>query len=227
MKTLGAQLAARESGEPEKRFLIGDDQVLTYAEAGAAANRLARHMMERGVQPGDLIAVMLPRSPAAVLVYLAAARCGAIPYPLSHLAPPERLAAVVRDYPARIICIHHAHEEKVGGYLQACAPDMARIVSGEGGTDTLQRLFATGSCAPPSVTVTEDQVCYLNFTSGSTGRPKAARATHANLYWNTRAAVEVFSITSEDIHLPLFAVHSHPHEMFCRALYTGGATVLH
>jgi long-chain acyl-CoA synthetase len=67
---------------------------------------------------------------------------------------------------------------------------------------------------------------YLNFTSGTTGVPKGAVTTHANIYWNTRASIESFHLTSEDIHLCMFPIFTHPHELFARPLSLGGTIVL-
>jgi scyllo-inosose 3-dehydrogenase len=69
-------------------------------------------------------------------------------------------------------------------------------------------------------------VVYLNYTSGITGKPKGALTTHTHIYWNTRASVETLGLTREDIHLCLFAPFAHPHELFARPLYLGGAMVL-
>jgi len=78
----------------------------------------------------------------------------------------------------------------------------------------------------PSVKVQEDDLVYLNFTSGTTGIPKAAVATHANIYWNTLASIEALTLTPDDIHLCLFPVFGHPHELFARPLFLGGTMVL-
>ncbi|MCD4655328.1 AMP-binding protein, partial [bacterium] len=74
--------------------------------------------------------------------------------------------------------------------------------------------------------VKKEDLAYLNMTSGSTGKPKAAMATFGQLHGNTKACVQRFQMTEKDIHLPLLAVMSHPHEIFCRALFTGGSIVL-
>jgi long-chain acyl-CoA synthetase len=71
-----------------------------------------------------------------------------------------------------------------------------------------------------------NDIAYLNYTSGSTGDSKGAVTTHANVYWNTIAAVDAFRLTPDDIHLCMFAPFAHPHEIFARPLYLGGTMVL-
>ncbi len=71
-----------------------------------------------------------------------------------------------------------------------------------------------------------EDVAYYNYTTGSSGFPKCALCTHANLFWNTRSAIETFQLTERDVHLCMFASFAHPHELFCRALFTGASLIL-
>ena len=69
-------------------------------------------------------------------------------------------------------------------------------------------------------------MAYFNLTSGTTGISKCAVTTHANIYWNTKSAVECLALTPDDIHLCMFPVFAHPHELFARPLFLGGTIVL-
>ena len=89
-----------------------------------------------------------------------------------------------------------------------------------------EEILAQDTWSTPEIQIEEDDIVYLNFTSGTTGMPKAAVATHANIYWNTRASIESLSLTSDDVHLCLFPVFGHPHELFARPIYLGGTIVL-
>ncbi len=83
-----------------------------------------------------------------------------------------------------------------------------------------------GHLTLPDILINEDDVVYFNLTSGTTGFPKCAVTTHANIYWNTRSAVEQLSLTHDDVHLCMFPPGTHPHEIFARALLLGGKMVL-
>ena len=74
--------------------------------------------------------------------------------------------------------------------------------------------------------VNENDIVYLNYTSGTTGLPKGALTTHANIIWNTIGCIDAFRLTHADVHLCMFSVSAHPHELFCRGLYLGGTSVL-
>ena len=89
-----------------------------------------------------------------------------------------------------------------------------------------EEMLKSKNSDPLSSEVKEDDVVYLNYTSGSTGNPKGAITTHSNIYWNTIGSVDALRLTSDDVHLCMFAPFAHPHEIFARPLYLGGTMVL-
>ena len=62
---------ARE--RPDSEFAIQEIQILTYAEAAAAVNRLAHGIVRSGVQVGERIAILAPNRPELVLIILSPA----------------------------------------------------------------------------------------------------------------------------------------------------------
>ena len=61
--------------------------VWTYAEVEAESARHANLMRERGVAPGDRVAVQVEKSPHALILYLACLRAGAVYLPLNPAYP--------------------------------------------------------------------------------------------------------------------------------------------
>ncbi|HPQ39696.1 MAG TPA: AMP-binding protein [bacterium] len=207
--------------------LAGVDQYgkLTWSQLRRMVNLIAAELSDRGVNPGDRIAISMERRLDIVIAYLAVSRAGAVAVPvnfkstrreqLETLALIEPVGTIYHDDIARAV----EPLEGEGWRLVIDSPAWkTRFQQAETVSDTDH----TGDWPDRS----PDDPVYLNMTSGSTGTPKAAIATHRQLYGNTRACVERFDLTEEDVHLPLFAVMSHPHEIFCRALFTGAAIVL-
>jgi long-chain acyl-CoA synthetase len=89
-----------------------------------------------------------------------------------------------------------------------------------------EEICAQNAVNSPDVNLQEDDIVYLNYTSGTTGAPKGAITTHANIFWNTASAIESLKLTHDDVHLCMFPVFGHPHEIFARPLYLGGTLVL-
>src|SRR3546814_3740643 len=54
---------------------------MSYADLEAGAGRLARLLVDCGVQPGDRVAAQIEKSPEALLLYLAVLRAGGVYLP--------------------------------------------------------------------------------------------------------------------------------------------------
>ncbi len=79
--------AARDGERPALSF---EGRPTSYAELEHRAAVAAHVLRERGVRPGDRVAVKLPNAPGCVAAYFGALRLGAILVPLNVLlAPPE------------------------------------------------------------------------------------------------------------------------------------------
>src|SRR5207244_10027888 len=83
------QLFERQAARtPEALALAGGEERLTYRELNERANRLAHHLVERGVGPEVLVAVCLERSPQAIVALLAILKAGGAYVPLDPAHPP-------------------------------------------------------------------------------------------------------------------------------------------
>ncbi|WP_033018175.1 AMP-binding protein, partial [Streptomyces rimosus] len=91
---LFAAQAARTPGAPALTF---QDTTLTYGELDAAANRLARLLIERGAGPERFVALELPRSADLVTAVLAVLKTGAAYVPLEPGRPAARNNKILRD----------------------------------------------------------------------------------------------------------------------------------
>ncbi len=222
-----AQALARGCSEhPAKPLILSHEAELTYEEVSRLSAGFAGFLRASGVAPGDRVCLLLPRVPELIISLLGAMRIGAIPVPVNYTVGTEEVRRfVAANSPAATV----AHEKILRQHrLDLCGrTGKVVVVAGkEIGGCIPWRL----ACAPPGGDLSGEsafgEVAYLNYTTGSTGKPKGAVATHANISWNTRSAVEAFGITRDDVHLCMFAPFAHPHELFARPLYTGGTIVL-
>ncbi|WP_063061558.1 non-ribosomal peptide synthetase [Nocardia sienata] len=64
---------------------------ITYQELDEGSSRLARELIERGIGPGDVVAIGLARSPESVLAVWAIAKTGAAHVPIDPGMPGDRI----------------------------------------------------------------------------------------------------------------------------------------
>lgn len=155
--------------EPDAVAVEFDGQVLTYAALNARANRLARHLIGRGVRPDGVVGVALERSLELVVALLAVLKAGGAYLPLDLEYPQERLTYMLSDSGAILVLTASALASRV-----PATPTVQQIA-----VDEMD--LATESESNPSVRVNGDLLAYVIYTSGSTGRPKGVGNRHQSL----------------------------------------------
>src|SRR5215470_15732779 len=131
-------------------------------------DRVAAALVARGIQRGDVVALLLDRTPAMLAALLGALAAGATYLPLDPGFPTERLAFMLSDAGARFVITDH---DLAGGALAAPQLDPANVLR-------VDEIAAAPADTPLAVTVGPDDAAYLIYTSGSTGRPKGVRVPH-------------------------------------------------
>ncbi|OPF80196.1 non-ribosomal peptide synthetase [Streptomyces antioxidans] len=147
---------------------------LTYAELDCWANRLAHHLIGRGVGPGRIVALLLPRSVESVVARLAVAKAGGAYLPIDPGYPAERVELMLKDSAPHLV-IERAAEVQ--------APD----APAHRPTDEDRR-----------AAVHPDDPAYVIYTSGSTGTPKGVVVTHRGIAGFAAAEAEHFRVRPGD-----------------------------
>ncbi|GHF30758.1 dimodular nonribosomal peptide synthase [Streptomyces mashuensis] len=172
-RTLVEQYEDAARRHPGRTAVTCDGAHLTYAELSARANRLARQLAVRGIGPGAIVALALPRSLDLVTGLLAVAKAGAAHLPLDPDYPADRLAYMLADAAPAAVVTDTATASRLPAH------DLPVVL-----TD------GTGSAAYDATDLTDDDrtrplhaddVAYVIYTSGSTGRPKGVPVTHHNV----------------------------------------------
>nr|UXB94742.1 non ribosomal peptide synthetase [Pseudomonas cichorii] len=164
-QTLQPLFEAQVAERPEAVAAVHGEQILTYAELNRRANRLAHYLKGLGVNAGDAVAILLPRSLDLLVAQLAITKCAALYVPLDVNAPLDRQAFMVRDSGARQLLTHHGRE----------IPDGAERLD-------LDRLDVSNQPDhDPQNSCTAESAAYIMYTSGSTGTPKGVIVAHRGI----------------------------------------------
>lgn len=170
--SIGKVFQQRAARYGDRVFLRFDDTRLTYREANATVNRYAAVLAGRGVGRGDVVGIMLRNSPNAVLMMLAAVKCGAIAGMVNYHQQGEVLAHSLGLLDAAVLV---TETDLVGAVGDCAAPGPEPLT-----IDDVVAAAATESPAnPESVNaVRAKEPAFYIFTSGTTGFPKASVMSH-------------------------------------------------
>src|SRR5262249_22974488 len=153
------------------------DTTLSYAALALEAALLAGGLEDRGVAPGDRVAIACGNEPAFVIAYLGVLHAGAVAVPLNPTAPAAELGRELGDVDARMVIAWC----DVALRVREAAPAAAVVVPDQG--DREWQALRAGT-ARPIIDRAHGDLAVLVFTSGTSGPPKAAMLTHANLRSN-------------------------------------------
>ncbi|HET9352004.1 MAG TPA: AMP-binding protein, partial [Burkholderiales bacterium] len=104
MTQLLQHLVERQAARrPEATAIVYGAKRLSYGELDAAANRLARALVEAGCRKGDRVCFLYPKKPAAMVWMLGILKAGAMHVPLDLASPAERLRRIVTSCEPRFI----------------------------------------------------------------------------------------------------------------------------
>ncbi|VCD48328.1 non-ribosomal peptide synthetase [Burkholderia pseudomallei] len=172
---------AQAARYPDAIALIADGEPVGYAELNRRANRLARHLSARGLQPDQRVAICIDRGIDMVVAMLAVLKAGGAYVPLDPAYPSERLDYLLRDC-APVALLTHA---RLGASMQT------RIVLALARLNTGCALIDLESDAgawrherdddPPPSGLTPRHLAYVIYTSGSTGQPKGVMVEHRSV----------------------------------------------
>ena len=225
--------------KPERAAVIFEDQIISYQELCARADRTSCWLQSIGIEKGDRVAVMLNNCPEFLDLFLACSRLGAIFVPINFRVTSIELDYFITNCRPRLF-VHGDNFFKIVNILdlERYLPPM--MVAATGGVapnsktfdfekETAKfegrRAFLTRSLGPAEPE--EPQV--IMYTSGTTGKPKGAVLSHRKTFFNCLNADIFFKLHFSDImliFLPLF----HSGGLFIQAapiFYKGATIILH
>ncbi|QEE45378.1 non-ribosomal peptide synthetase [Rhizobium sp. WL3] len=157
---------------PDALAIICDDARLTYSELDALSDGLATYLVSCGVEKGDVICLLVPRSLETVVAKLAILKAGAGYLPLDPAYPSDHLQYVLEECRPKVVFTTSDKGQDLG----ALEHSGGRVV------DLLTLLQSLGPGDASRLPIVEGaDLAYVMYTSGSTGRPKGVAVPHRGI----------------------------------------------
>ena len=192
-------------------LLPGGTETVSYGQLEATVQQTMAYLGALGVQPGDRVALQLPKCLPFVYLHLAIMRLGAVTLPLNPGYPETELLYFLTNSGASLFFAGAHSQEKLEGALAEIS-SLEEVIFLQ--TDTSDPFLALIAGVPgadlPQPPADPDLTALMIYTSGTTGRPKGAQITHGNLTANLNSLHEAWGWQEEDVLLhvlPIFHVH--------------------
>ncbi len=222
--------------KPDSLAAVTDSGKYSYAQLDKASNQLAMLLLEKGLDKGDRVGILMENSLEYLASYLGVQKAGGVAVPLNTDLKPDKYIALIEDITPRAILSHTKLERKLKAIPWGDIKPEYLVVHNmklNWGEYPISGLFNWQLDCDYSEKVNlenplgESDLANIIFTSGSTGVPKGVMLTHKNIVSNTLSICEYLKLTPEDkqmVVLPFFYVmgQSLMNSAFC----SGGSIVI-
>jgi amino acid adenylation domain-containing protein len=212
--TLSHLLLQAADAHPDRPAVWSSTGELTYADLCDRSMRLARALVEHGIEPGDRVVIALAKDVALPVAIFGTLLAGGAYVPVDYLTPPARAHTIAADAePVAVVSsprtmgamlFGDAEPAREGGgdnspalhWLGRGWFDPDRSPERRPVSESLSRLRQLGRLRSP---VEASPLAYILYTSGSTGRPKGVAHTHASALAFVRWAVDAVGVSENDV----------------------------
>ena len=203
---------------PDRIALTDAGRIATYAEIDGDANRLANHLLSRGLSPGDKISTICNNSIDLVKTIFAIHRAGLVFMPINTLLGSADMRFILTHAEVRFAVIDdnlYAQPDRRAVLDRARRPARRNRSCRRGGGDGLADLRFR-LCRPtdvePDVDIDDRDLAMIIYTSGTTSRPKGAMHCHLAVVMAAMSNAVEWSLQRDDGitgQLPLFHCAGH------------------
>lgn len=192
--------------EPDRVYARFNGKEMTIGALDRSSSAVAQWLRQRGLRPGDRVAVMMRNSAAAVFVIFGLAKAGIVWVPINVQQRGDGLQYLLSHSRPRLLI----HDAVLGEVVDAAVAetDLPRVRHGEdNASDVLDIVAGGGNFDEPSPAPSAQLA--IMYTSGTTGRPKGVIVTHRMLFLASKAVAVVSDIRDGDVFLvwePFFHV---------------------
>ncbi|MBL4866300.1 MAG: long-chain-acyl-CoA synthetase [Pseudomonadales bacterium] len=221
MDSMGLCVERTVKRYPKRPAIYYEDRMLTYIEFNEEANRVAHFLVDKGINRGDVVALLMHNRPEYLIMFTAIAKVGACVALLINTQTGKVLAHGI-NLVSPVMAIVGSELAETFNEIRNDLAIADDAIYGVSDTNTqlkpgtvpkkylnlikLSGQYPTNNLSRTQTITRADHLCYV-YTSGTTGFPKAA-IMDQNRYCTANAGINVaMQLNCKDIYyvpLPLY-----------------------
>lgn len=157
---------------------------MTWREFDDKANRFANFLLDRGLQKGHKVAILLMNCLEWLPIYFGILKTGAIAVPLNYRYTAEEIKYCLDLAECDVIVFGPEFNERIDAIKDDIPNVKMRLFVGQGRPRFSESYYALTACCSsvsPKIKLGEKDDAAIYFSSGTTGFPKAILHTHLSL----------------------------------------------
>ncbi len=200
----------------------------TYGEIEKTTEKLAGHLADLGLKPGDSVAIWLPNSVEWIEASFSVTRAGGVGVPISYEATDSEVLYRLDDANCGVLITTDERAELLSRAKAESVRTVILVDRGEAKADGL-RFNDLRNRQPSSKPLDSDAIdapAYLVYTSGTTGRAKGVILTVHGMLWVVASCwAPIAGLSKKDYVLsPLPLFHSYALNLSVLGVLATGAT---
>lgn len=201
---------------PDAVAVVCQGAELSYGELSQRSDKLARCLGARGVQPGQVVAIVLDRDIDAFVAMVGVLKAGCAYAMMDPKLPAARVGLMIRDTAAPVVLTRSVFADLLPGPADWVTIEL----------DTEWPAIEAVADGAPLPEVARESLAYVLYTSGSTGVPKGVLIEHRGVSLFCEAFRRSFGFAAADrlLQLPALSFDQSQGEMWTAFLV--GATVV-
>ena len=180
-----AELPSRVSQyHGQKTALILDDEALDYEGLERRSNKMARAFLQRGILPGERIAVLGKESLDSLALLFGTAKARAVYVSINWRLPTEEIASILDDARPRLLFVDGELLSLVPRLLARLAfqPEILALRVPHSDWPSASQWISDAPDSAPELAYDPEEVVVQVYTSGTTGLPKGARLASRSFF---------------------------------------------
>ena len=186
---------------PEKAAIVDLDQgrSIDYRRLHEEANRIARFLTDRGIGPGDRVALLSEECLEKLIIWMGIWRLGAVVCPLNVEMNAAHVADILATIePGLILCGEALDGRSLTASVPADRIGFARWGGGGGADELFERLRAVDAAPVAGAGCGEADIAAIFCTSGTTSKPKCVVFNHLSYWLSGLSTLDMLGLTAED-----------------------------
>ena len=165
---------------------LKDERFFSYKELYEQAELVSGGLLEKGLQPGESVALMFPTGPDFFRSFFGVLLAGGVPcalYPPVRLGRMDEWKAMIDRQLELLESRFVIADQRLSGVIQSASKtNTVEVLS-------IEKLSRSGE-RKTNIQGKEEDLAFIQFSSGTTSWPKPVMITHANVYANATAILQ-------------------------------------